>query len=115
MRSVRRDGAGFRTELRDGSAVTSRLIINATGTWGSPFVPYYPGMSDFAGRHIHTADYRGAEDLRDKHVVVVGRGVTIGRPIGLLLTRRSENATVRPAMTMETIDMSLMRMIRSKV
>ncbi|WP_200932799.1 bifunctional methylenetetrahydrofolate dehydrogenase/methenyltetrahydrofolate cyclohydrolase [Williamsia sp. Leaf354] len=27
-------------------------------------------------------------------VVVVGRGVTIGRPIGLLLTRRSENATV---------------------
>lgn len=28
------------------------------------------------------------------HVTVVGRGVTIGRPIGLLLTRRSENATV---------------------
>ncbi|GAC56669.1 bifunctional protein FolD [Gordonia hirsuta DSM 44140 = NBRC 16056] len=28
------------------------------------------------------------------HVVVVGRGITIGRPIGLLLTRRSENATV---------------------
>nr|WP_179282669.1 MULTISPECIES: bifunctional methylenetetrahydrofolate dehydrogenase/methenyltetrahydrofolate cyclohydrolase [unclassified Rhodococcus (in: high G+C Gram-positive bacteria)] len=28
------------------------------------------------------------------HAVVVGRGVTVGRPIGLLLTRRSENATV---------------------
>jgi methylenetetrahydrofolate dehydrogenase (NADP+)/methenyltetrahydrofolate cyclohydrolase len=27
-------------------------------------------------------------------VTVIGRGVTIGRPIGLLLTRRSENATV---------------------
>jgi methylenetetrahydrofolate dehydrogenase (NADP+)/methenyltetrahydrofolate cyclohydrolase len=27
-------------------------------------------------------------------VCVVGRGVTVGRPIGLLLTRRSENATV---------------------
>lgn len=26
--------------------------------------------------------------------VVIGRGVTVGRPIGLLLTRRSENATV---------------------
>jgi methylenetetrahydrofolate dehydrogenase (NADP+)/methenyltetrahydrofolate cyclohydrolase len=25
---------------------------------------------------------------------VVGRGVTVGRPLGLLLTRRSENATV---------------------
>jgi len=28
------------------------------------------------------------------HVVVVGRGITVGRPMGLLLTRRSENATV---------------------
>ena len=28
------------------------------------------------------------------HVVVIGRGVTVGRPMGLLLTRRSENATV---------------------
>lgn len=28
------------------------------------------------------------------HVVVIGRGVTVGRPIGLLFTRRSENATV---------------------
>ena len=27
-------------------------------------------------------------------VVVVGRGVTVGRPLGLLLTRRSENATL---------------------
>ena len=27
-------------------------------------------------------------------VVVVGRGITVGRPLGLLLTRRSENATV---------------------
>ncbi len=26
--------------------------------------------------------------------VIVGRGVTVGRPLGLLLTRRSENATV---------------------
>ncbi len=28
------------------------------------------------------------------HAVVIGRGVTVGRPIGLLLTRRTENATV---------------------
>ena len=28
------------------------------------------------------------------HVVVVGRGVTAGRPMGLLFSRRSENATV---------------------
>jgi len=28
------------------------------------------------------------------HAVVIGRGLTVGRPMGLLLTRRSENATV---------------------
>ena len=32
--------------------------------------------------------------LAGKHVVVVGRGTTVGRSIGLLLTRREHNATV---------------------
>ena len=32
--------------------------------------------------------------MRGANVVVVGRGITVGRPLGLLLTRRSENATV---------------------
>ncbi len=32
--------------------------------------------------------------LDGAHVVVVGRGLTVGRPLGLILTRRSENATV---------------------
>jgi len=32
--------------------------------------------------------------LAGKHVVVVGRGTTVGRSIGLLLTRRAVNATV---------------------
>ncbi len=33
-------------------------------------------------------------NINGAHVVVVGRGVTVGRPLGLLLTRKSENATV---------------------
>ena len=33
-------------------------------------------------------------EINGAHVVVVGRGVTVGRPLGLLLTRKSENATV---------------------
>lgn len=32
--------------------------------------------------------------LNGAHAVVIGRGLTVGRPLGLLLTRRSENATV---------------------
>ncbi|MGR3935886.1 bifunctional methylenetetrahydrofolate dehydrogenase/methenyltetrahydrofolate cyclohydrolase [Streptomyces sp. BRA346] len=45
---------------------------------------------------------RGVVELLRRHdvplagarVCVIGRGVTVGRPLGLLLTRRSENATV---------------------
>lgn len=49
-----------------------------------PCTPY--GIVELLRRH--DVEINGAE------VVVVGRGVTVGRPLGLLLTRRSENATV---------------------
>lgn len=37
---------------------------------------------------------RNGIELAGKHVVVIGRGVTVGRSIGALLTRREHNATV---------------------
>lgn len=49
-----------------------------------PCTPY--GIVEILRRH--GVEIAGAE------VCVVGRGVTVGRPMGLLLTRRSENATV---------------------
>ncbi len=49
-----------------------------------PCTPY--GIVELLRRH--QVPIAGAE------VVVVGRGITVGRPLGLLLTRRSENATV---------------------
>ena len=62
--------------------ISTQFLVNATGTWGSPFVPYYPGMSEFVGRHVHTSDFTDAEDFRDKHVVVVGGGTSA---IGFML------------------------------
>ncbi|MBW8173748.1 bifunctional methylenetetrahydrofolate dehydrogenase/methenyltetrahydrofolate cyclohydrolase [Ornithinimicrobium sp. Arc0846-15] len=44
------------------------------------------GVIDLLRRH--DVEINGAE------VVVIGRGLTVGRPLGLILTRRSENATV---------------------
>jgi methylenetetrahydrofolate dehydrogenase (NADP+)/methenyltetrahydrofolate cyclohydrolase len=49
-----------------------------------PCTPY--GIVELLRRH--EVEIAGAE------VCVVGRGITVGRPLGLLLTRRSENATV---------------------
>jgi cation diffusion facilitator CzcD-associated flavoprotein CzcO len=62
--------------------VSTEILVNATGTWGSPFIPWYPGMTEFAGRHVHTVDYTDAEEYRGKDVVVVGGGTSA---IGFLM------------------------------
>jgi methylenetetrahydrofolate dehydrogenase (NADP+)/methenyltetrahydrofolate cyclohydrolase len=59
-----------------------RLVLNVPGAL--PCTPV--GIVELLRRH--SVPIAGAE------VVVVGRGITVGRPLGLLLTRRSENATV---------------------
>ncbi|MGW4382031.1 bifunctional methylenetetrahydrofolate dehydrogenase/methenyltetrahydrofolate cyclohydrolase [Kitasatospora sp. NPDC004531] len=68
----------------DGLHPTSlgRLVLGIDGPL--PCTPL--GIVELLRRHDVAID--GAE------VVVVGRGITVGRSIGLLLTRRSENATV---------------------
>lgn len=63
-----------------------RLVASVRGELQSPPPCTPQGCLDLLERH--------GLDLDGKHVVVVGRGVTIGRPIGLLLTRREVNATV---------------------
>jgi methylenetetrahydrofolate dehydrogenase (NADP+)/methenyltetrahydrofolate cyclohydrolase len=59
-----------------------RLVLNVPGAL--PCTPV--GIVELLRRH--------AVPIAGSEVVVVGRGITVGRPLGLLLTRRSENATV---------------------
>ena len=53
-----------------------------------------PGPLPCTPRGIVELCRRYGVELNGARVTVVGRGVTVGRPLGLLLTRRSENATV---------------------
>lgn len=62
----------------------TRTIVNATGTWTQPFVPYYPGIDTFAGEQLHTADYPGPEHFRGKRVLVVGGGASAVQFLGAL-------------------------------
>ena len=56
--------------------VSARGLINATGTWETPFIPDYPGRERFAGQQLHTHDYRTADAFRGRHVLIVGAGIS---------------------------------------
>lgn len=60
----------------DRGVLSARGIVNATGTWETPYVPEYPGANLFAGRQLHTRDYRTADDFAGQHVVIVGGGIS---------------------------------------
>ncbi|MFC3727293.1 NAD(P)-binding domain-containing protein [Neoaquamicrobium sediminum] len=68
-------GERLRVETGAG-AFSARGIVNATGTWETPYIPEYPGAERFRGRQLHTRDYRTADEFRGQHVVVVGGGIS---------------------------------------
>ncbi len=63
-----------------------RLVLGVGGEITSPLPCTPAGIVEILQRY-------GIE-LSGKHVVVVGRGLTVGRPLGLLLTRKGIDATV---------------------
>ncbi|MGO1439132.1 MAG: NAD(P)-binding domain-containing protein [Brevibacterium yomogidense] len=66
-------GAGVGATAR---TIRARAIVNATGTWDRPRIPYYPGIGTFAGRQLHTRDYTRPEDFAGERVLVVGAGIS---------------------------------------
>lgn len=63
-----------------------RLVLSVSGSVDTPLPCTPVGAIELMRRH--------GIDLNGQHVVVIGRGVTVGRSIGPLLTQRTTNATV---------------------
>jgi cation diffusion facilitator CzcD-associated flavoprotein CzcO len=57
-------------------AIRTRAIVNATGTWTRPFVPFVPGIGSFRGRMLRTVDYPGAEALAGQRIGIIGGGIS---------------------------------------
>ena len=70
------------TDAEAAHELQADVVVNATGTWGAPFMPWYPGAMDFEGRHVHTVDYVDATSFAGQSVVVVGGGTSA---VGFLL------------------------------
>jgi methylenetetrahydrofolate dehydrogenase (NADP+) / methenyltetrahydrofolate cyclohydrolase len=64
-----------------------------------------PGPLPCTPRGIVELLRRNGIGLNGAEVCIIGRGITVGRPLGLLLSRKSENATVTLCHT-GTIDLS---------
>ncbi len=83
--SVTNNGANLLVTFTDDEGeqdVATDIVVNATGTWGSPFIPWYPGRDSFRGRQVHTGEYVDAAEFAGQSVVVVGGGTSA---IGFLL------------------------------
>jgi methylenetetrahydrofolate dehydrogenase (NADP+)/methenyltetrahydrofolate cyclohydrolase len=63
-----------------------RLVLGVDGILSSPLPCTPAGIVELLRRH-------GVE-TSGRRVVVIGRGITVGRPLGLLLTRKGIDATV---------------------
>ncbi len=63
-----------------------KLVLNVSGELSSPLPCTPSGIIELLRRY----DY----NLAGKEVAVIGRGITVGRPLGLMLTRKNVDATV---------------------
>jgi methylenetetrahydrofolate dehydrogenase (NADP+)/methenyltetrahydrofolate cyclohydrolase len=63
-----------------------RLVMNVDGPMDSPLPCTPAGIVELLQRYN--------VPIVGKHVTIVGRGLTVGRPLGLLLTRKGLDATV---------------------
>jgi methylenetetrahydrofolate dehydrogenase (NADP+)/methenyltetrahydrofolate cyclohydrolase len=62
-----------------------KLVLNVAGEMKSPLPCTPSGIIELLRRY--------EIDIAGKEVAVIGRGITVGRPLGLLLTRRGIDAT----------------------
>ncbi|KAG8003411.1 Dimethylaniline monooxygenase [N-oxide-forming] 5 [Nibea albiflora] len=81
------------TETRDGQRETRVFdaVIVCTGHFTQPHLPLgdFPGIESFEGKYFHSWDYRSADDMQGKRVVVVGIGNS-GGDIAVDISRVAE-------------------------
>ena len=88
---------------REHVTLSSDYLINATGTWTQPYVPFIPGIGEFEGHQLHTVNFRDVEDFRGLCTLVVGGGISATQFLlelaevtdTLWATRRPPNFTSR--------------------
>ncbi|MHA7967801.1 flavin-containing monooxygenase [Paenibacillus sp. CAU 1782] len=101
---VEKDGDGFMVRTMAGDTFRSKTIINATGSFHTPYTPAIPGQESFQGRILHSSKYRNSEPFINQRVLIVGRGnsaVQIG--VELAEVSHTSLAVLRPVQFMKSM------------
>jgi len=83
----------WRVTLADGETLTTRFLITATGFLSEPRTPDIPGITDFEGKVIHTADWDDTYPLENRRIGIIGTGATAVQLIPEL-AKKAANLTV---------------------
>ena len=73
VHSVDRCGGVWQIDTSCGE-IRSRTIVLATGNYGAPAVPRWPGLDCFEGEIVHSGEFANAWPYRGRDVLVVGAG-----------------------------------------
>ena len=77
VRRVRKAQDGRSRDLiveTEGETWRGRVVVMATGQFGVPMVPNWPGLDEYQGSFLHTARYRTGREHAGQRVLVIGVG-----------------------------------------
>lgn len=99
----------WRVSVDGREPLTARYLVAATGYLSQPYVPPFPGIENFTGRVLHTADWDDSYDPAGRSIAVIGTGATAVQVIPQLAEQaRSMTAFQRtPVWVMPKVDLPI--------
>ncbi|MEV0358387.1 NAD(P)/FAD-dependent oxidoreductase [Nocardia sp. NPDC050697] len=88
-------GRDWLLTLGDGGTERFEVLVAATGQLAVPAVPPLPGLAEFGGRVLHTADWPDDFDPRGRRIVVVGTGASAVQLVPELVQRAAAVTVVQ--------------------
>ncbi|MBO8187702.1 flavin-containing monooxygenase [Streptomyces spirodelae] len=77
----------WQVSLRDGTSLTARFVICATGWLTKPRSPRIEGLDRFTGRVVHTAEWDPALELAGRRVGLIGTGASAVQVVPRIASR----------------------------
>ena len=74
-------------------AFDADVVISSVGQLNQPSVPSIPGLNDFKGQAVHTAQWDDSIDLRGRRVAIVGTGAS-GIQVGPAIVSSASHLTI---------------------